>query len=64
MVYAEREELFRAHRQPAILAALHEAKGVPPAPAQEKMKKSELADVAECELAGTFWLPSLLRNAA
>jgi ParB family chromosome partitioning protein len=44
-----------------ILEALHEAKGTPPAPAWEKLKKAELAAVAERETSGTGWLPLPLR---
>jgi ParB family chromosome partitioning protein len=43
------------------LAAIAEAKGQPPAPAWEKLKKAELAKVAERETAGTGWLPEMLR---
>jgi ParB family transcriptional regulator, chromosome partitioning protein len=43
-----------------ILAALAEGKGAT-APAWAKMKKSELAALAERELAGTGWLPAILR---
>jgi ParB family chromosome partitioning protein len=44
----------------AILAALAEVKGAV-APAWEKAKKSELAALAEREIAGTGWLPAVLR---
>lgn len=44
-----------------ILEALREAKDAPPAPAWEKMKKGDLAPLAERETAGTGWLPALLR---
>jgi ParB family chromosome partitioning protein len=42
-----------------ILHALRDAKGTPPAPAWEKLKKADLAALAERETAG--WLPELLR---
>lgn len=44
-----------------ILSDLEAAKGVPPAPAWEKMKKAELAALAERETAATDWLPEPLR---
>ena len=47
----------------AILAALQEAKGAT-APAWAKMKKSELAALAERELADSGWLPDLLKRSA
>ena len=47
-----------------IIAALCEAKGTDAAPSWSKMKKSELAKFAERELAGTGWLPELLRREA
>jgi len=43
-----------------ILAALREVKGAT-APAWESMKKADLAALAEREIAGTAWLPELLR---
>ena len=43
-----------------IIEALHEVKGAT-APAWHKAKKSELAAIAERELAGTGWLPKPLR---
>jgi ParB family chromosome partitioning protein len=47
-----------------VLDALQEGRKQPPAPAWEKLKKPELAALAERELAGTSWLPELLRTAA
>jgi ParB family chromosome partitioning protein len=47
-----------------ILDALKEGRKEPPAPAWEKLKKAELAAVAERELAGKGWLPEVLRPAA
>ena len=44
-----------------ILEAVSEAKGQPHAPALEKLKKGELASQAERLVAGTGWLPKLLR---
>jgi ParB family chromosome partitioning protein len=42
----------------AILGALAEAKGASPAPAWAKMKKAELAVLAERQVTGTGWLPA------
>ncbi len=50
--------------KPLILEALQDARNQPPAPAWEKLKKAELAALAERELAGKAWLPALLRPAA
>jgi ParB family chromosome partitioning protein len=50
--------------KPQILDAIREGNGQPPAPAWEKLKKAELAALAEKELAGKAWLPALLRPAA
>jgi ParB family transcriptional regulator, chromosome partitioning protein len=47
-----------------ILDALKEGRNQPPAPAWEKLKKGELAQLAERELSGKGWLPELLRPAA
>jgi hypothetical protein len=41
---------------------LREAKGTEPAPAWEKLKKSELAAVAAREIEGRNWLPEPLRR--
>jgi ParB family chromosome partitioning protein len=46
-----------------ILAALAEVKGST-APAGEKAKKSDLAAIAEREIAGSGWLPAVLRGAS
>ena len=40
---------------------LREAKGTPPTPALEKLKKPEIAALAEREIANTGWLPKPLR---
>jgi ParB family chromosome partitioning protein len=55
---------FSRVSKPQILDAIREVKGQPPAPAWEKMKKAELAALAERELAGKGWLPEVLRPAA
>ena len=55
---------FSRVSKPQILDALREAKGQPPAPAWEKLKKAELAKEAERQMTGTGWLPALLRPAA
>lgn len=52
---------FSRIAKPQILDALREAKGTPPAPAWEKLKKPDLAVLAERETSGTGWLPALLR---
>jgi ParB family chromosome partitioning protein len=44
-----------------ILAALAQAKGTPAKRSWDKLKKSELATLAERETAGTGWLPQLLK---
>lgn len=44
-----------------ILADLEDAKGVPAAPGWAKLKKSELAVLAERETASSGWLPAPLR---
>ncbi len=55
------ENCFGRIRKPMILQALAEVRDQPSAPAWEKLKKSELAALAERELAGTGWLPEILR---
>jgi ParB family chromosome partitioning protein len=55
---------FSRVSKPQILDAIREAKGQPPAPAWEKLKKAELAQEAERQLAGSGWMPELLRPAA
>ena len=57
------ENYFARISKPLIVEALNEARNNPPAPAWLKLKKSELATVAEREIAGTGWLPQLLRPA-
>jgi ParB family chromosome partitioning protein len=55
---------FSRVSKPQIFDALREAKGQPPAPAWEKLKKAELAQEAERQLSGSGWMPELLRPAA
>jgi ParB family transcriptional regulator, chromosome partitioning protein len=47
-----------------IVSAICEAKGAPRKRSWDKLKKSELAALAEREIAGTSWLPKLLAAAA
>jgi ParB family transcriptional regulator, chromosome partitioning protein len=56
------ENYFNHVSKPQIIQALTEA-GKKIAPAWNKAKKSELAKIAEAEIAGTGWLPELLRTA-
>ena len=56
------ENYFSRISKPQILEALREAKGTEPAPAWEKLKKSELAAVAAREIEGRNWLPEPLRR--
>lgn len=55
---------FSRVSKPQVLDALKEGRNEPPAPAWEKLKKPELAALAERELAGKGWLPEVLRPAA
>ena len=55
---------FTRVSKPQILDALKEGRSKPNAPAWEKLKKPELAALAERELAGKGWLPDALRLAA
>jgi ParB family chromosome partitioning protein len=57
------ENYFARGSKTGILEALKEAKG-DIAPAWNKARKGELAVIAERQLAGTGWLPALLRKAA
>lgn len=59
---ATAENYFSRISKPQILEAIREAKGTEPAPAWEKLKKSELAALAEREIAGKGWLPEPLRS--
>ncbi len=45
----------------SIMSALSEAKGLPPKRSWDKLKKSELAALAEREVAGSGWLPQPLK---
>lgn len=56
------DNYFSRISKPQILEALREAKGTAPAPAWEKLKKSELAALAEREIEGRNWLPEPLRR--
>ena len=56
------ENYFSKVSKAAILDALREAKG-DIAPAWNSAKKSELARIAERQIAGTGWLPAALRAA-
>ena len=60
----EAANYFGRISKPQILVALQEARNQPPAPAWDKLKKPELAQLAERELAGKGWLPEVLRPAA
>jgi ParB family chromosome partitioning protein len=55
------ENYFRHVSKAQILAALQETKGEI-APAWHKSKKNELASIAERQIAGTGWLPEILRT--
>ena len=57
------ENYFTKVSKPRILEALTEVKGAT-APAWDKAKKSDLAGIAEREIAQSGWLPALLRKAA
>ena len=52
---------FSRVSRPLILEALVEARQKPVAPAWEKLKKAELAALAEREISATGWLPVILR---
>ena len=56
------DNYFSRISKPQILEALREAKGTAPAPAWEKLKKSELAAIAAREIEGRNWLPEPLRR--
>lgn len=57
------ENYFGKVSKPRILDAIREVKGAT-APAWDKAKKSELAAIAEREIAQSGWLPEVLRKAA
>jgi ParB family transcriptional regulator, chromosome partitioning protein len=56
------DNYFSRISKPQILEALREARGTAPAPAWEKLKKAELAILAEQEITGKNWLPEPLRR--
>ena len=58
------ENYFSRVSKGQILDALKEGRNQPLAPAWEKLKKAELAQLAERELTGKGWLPEILRPAA
>jgi ParB family transcriptional regulator, chromosome partitioning protein len=55
------ENFFRRVGRATIVNAIKEATGKPSKRSWEKLKKSELAVLAERETAGTGWLPPALR---
>jgi ParB family chromosome partitioning protein len=55
------ENYFGRIGKQQLLSDLAEARGTSNAPAWEKLKKTELAALAERETAGKGWLPALLR---
>jgi len=55
------ENYFSRVGRDSVIAAITEAKGVPAKRSWQKLKKSELAQLAEREIAGTGWLPKPLR---
>jgi ParB family chromosome partitioning protein len=55
---------FNRVAKPQIFEALRQVRNQPPAPAWDKLKKAELAQLAEREIAGKGWLPEVLRPAA
>ncbi len=55
------DNYFSRVSKPQIFDALTAARKQPSAPAWEKLKKAELALLAERETAGTGWLPDILR---
>ena len=57
------DNFFKRINGAGIIAAISEAKGVTPAPTWSKMKKAELASVAERQVSDTGWLPEPLRIA-
>lgn len=58
-----KENYFLRVGRPDIVSAITEAKATPAKRSWDKLKKSELATVAEQEVAGTSWLPQPLRAA-
>jgi ParB family transcriptional regulator, chromosome partitioning protein len=58
------ENYFSCVSKQQVLEDLAEARGMPNAPAWEKLKKPDLAALAEREIAQTDWLPKPLRCAS
>jgi ParB family transcriptional regulator, chromosome partitioning protein len=56
------ENYFGRVGRDSVITAMTEAKGVPAKRSWQKLKKSELAVLAEREVAGTSWLPQPLRS--
>lgn len=57
------ENFFSRVGRTTVVAAITEAKGTPAKRSWDKLKKAALAAHAEREIAGTGWLPQLLRAA-
>jgi ParB family chromosome partitioning protein len=55
------DNFFSRVGRDTVITALTEAKGMPVKRSSQKLKKSELAALAEREIAGTNWLPKPLR---
>jgi ParB family chromosome partitioning protein len=55
------ENFFCRVGRDSIVKAICAAKGVPAKRSWQKLKKSELAALAEREIAGTGWLPEPLK---
>jgi ParB family transcriptional regulator, chromosome partitioning protein len=55
------ENYFSRVGRQSVVNAITEAKGIPAKRSWQKLKKSELAALAEREIAGTGWLPSILK---
>jgi ParB family chromosome partitioning protein len=58
------ENFFGRVGREQIVSAICEAKQTPRKRSWDKLKKSELAALAEREVAGTSWLPKLFTAAA
>lgn len=56
------DNFFSRTSRAEILTALSEARGTPAKRSWDKLKKSELATLAEREVAGTGWLPEPLKG--
>lgn len=55
------ENYYSRVSRESVITAITEAKGIPAKRSWQKLKKSELATLAEREIAGTGWLPKPLR---